>query len=82
MVDTEPLTPALLPQEPTLQLLSPDHGRLQEQQHESDLALYHHSYQHHHHPDHSVVPFQPQDTLDDMTRDVAAQMEGSALRTP
>ncbi|KAF9947974.1 hypothetical protein BGZ72_010101 [Mortierella alpina] len=73
MVDTEPLTPALLPQEPTLQLLSPDHGRLQEQQHESDLALYHHSYQHHHHPDHSVVPFQPQDTLDDMTRDFLIQ---------
>ncbi|KAF9573036.1 hypothetical protein EC968_009086 [Mortierella alpina] len=76
MVDTEPLTPALLPQEPTLQRLNSDHGRLQEQQHESGLALYHHSYQQHHqhrHPGHSVVPFQPQDPLDDMTRDFLIQ---------
>ncbi|KAF9982600.1 hypothetical protein BGZ75_005933 [Mortierella antarctica] len=79
MVDTEPLSPALLPQEPTLQLLSSDHGRPQEQQHqqrESDLALYHHSYQQHqqhHHPDQSIVPFQPQDSLEDMTRDFLIQ---------
>ncbi|KAF9273471.1 hypothetical protein BGZ68_001488 [Mortierella alpina] len=72
MVDTEPLTPALLPQEPTLQLLSSDHGRLEEQ-HESDLAMYHHSYQQHHHPDHSVVPFQPQGPLDEMARDFLIQ---------
>ncbi|CAO3572696.1 unnamed protein product [Mortierella alpina] len=77
MVDTEPLTPALLPQEPSLHLLGSDHSHLQEQQHEADLALYQHSYQqhqqNHRHPDHSIVPFQPQVPLDDMARDFLIQ---------
>ncbi|KAG0211731.1 hypothetical protein BGX28_007493 [Mortierella sp. GBA30] len=74
MVDTEPLTPALQPHEPRLQLHSLDGDRIQEQQQQAALALYHHQYQQvHQHSDHNGISFQSEDQLDDITHDFLIQ---------